>query len=148
MSEDAGIQGEGPVLVAYDGSEYARRTIVEAGELIDVAEAVVLHVIAPAPSVGIGSGPALEAMDKAMDEEALKTAAEGAELARKVGFDASPEHLRSEPVWKGIVDRADALDASVIVMGSKGRSGMSAVLLGSVATAVAQHTRRPVLIIH
>ena len=43
---------------------------------------------------------------------------------------------------------ADEHDASIVVMGSHGRTGISRVLLGSVAGAAASHTARPVLIAH
>ena len=36
----------------------------------------------------------------------------------------------------------------MIVIGSRGRTGLPKVLLGSVAAAVAQHSRRSVLIVH
>jgi nucleotide-binding universal stress UspA family protein len=36
----------------------------------------------------------------------------------------------------------------LIAIGSRGRTGLSKVLLGSVASAVAQHSGRSVLIVH
>jgi nucleotide-binding universal stress UspA family protein len=50
--------------------------------------------------------------------------------------------------WKGIVEAADEQDSSLIVLGSHGRSGLAEVLIGSVAEAVAAHSRCPVLIVH
>ena len=50
--------------------------------------------------------------------------------------------------WQGIVAIGDEFDAGVIVIGSRGRTGLPKVLLGSVASAVAQHSRRSVLIVH
>jgi hypothetical protein len=41
---------------------------------------------------------------------------------------------------------ADDNDAAVVVLGSHGRSGVSYLAMGSVATAVAHHTKRPVMI--
>jgi nucleotide-binding universal stress UspA family protein len=52
------------------------------------------------------------------------------------------------PTWRGIVDAADQHDASLIVLGSHGRSGLVGAVLGSVASAVAAHSRRSVLIVH
>jgi nucleotide-binding universal stress UspA family protein len=43
---------------------------------------------------------------------------------------------------------ADQHDASLIVLGSHGRSGLAGAVLGSVASAVAAHSRRSVLIVH
>jgi nucleotide-binding universal stress UspA family protein len=52
------------------------------------------------------------------------------------------------PTWKGIVEAADEQDSSLIVLGSHGRSGLADVLIGSVAEAVAAHSRRVVLNVH
>jgi nucleotide-binding universal stress UspA family protein len=56
--------------------------------------------------------------------------------------------IEGAPSWKAIVEVADERDASVIVLGSHGRTGLADVLLGSVAGAVAAHSRRTVLISH
>jgi nucleotide-binding universal stress UspA family protein len=52
------------------------------------------------------------------------------------------------PTWKGIADAADKHDASLIVLGSHGRSGLTGMVVGSVAGAVAAHSPRSVLIVH
>ncbi len=78
----------------------------------------------------------------------VRLAAEGARLAKQVGFDAKPAIAQGDPVWQRIVEAADHHDASVVVLGSHGRTGISAVLIGSVAAAAAQHTDRSVLIVH
>lgn len=52
------------------------------------------------------------------------------------------------PVWNLIVEAADQQGANLIVIGSRGRSGIAHILLGSVAAAVAQHSKRSVLIVH
>jgi nucleotide-binding universal stress UspA family protein len=52
------------------------------------------------------------------------------------------------PTWKGIVDAAEEHNASLIVLGSHGRSGLTGIVVGSVASAVAAHSRRSVLIVH
>ena len=79
---------------------------------------------------------------------AERLAKEGAELASENGFDARPELAGGGPVWQQIVEVAEKLEASLIVLGSHGRTGLSYVLLGSVATAVAQHSKRSVFIAH
>jgi K+-sensing histidine kinase KdpD len=52
------------------------------------------------------------------------------------------------PIWEQIVQSAERLDAGLIVIGSHGRTGLGQVMLGSVAAAVAQHSKRSVLIVH
>jgi nucleotide-binding universal stress UspA family protein len=53
-----------------------------------------------------------------------------------------------DPIWRSIVDTADERDASIVVLGSHGRTGIGLALQGSVAAATARHTERPVLIAH
>ena len=49
--------------------------------------------------------------------------------------------------WQGIVGLAEKEDASLIVMGTHGRTGIMHVLMGSVAEAVVRHAHCPVLTI-
>ena len=79
---------------------------------------------------------------------AEQTAAHGASLAEAAGFRAQSMAAEAAPTWKGIVDAADEHDASLIVLGSHGRSGLVGAMIGSVAGAVAAHSRRSVLIVH
>jgi nucleotide-binding universal stress UspA family protein len=46
------------------------------------------------------------------------------------------------------MDAGDDQDASLIILGSRGRAGLGGLLVGSVAGAVAARSRRPVLIVH
>jgi nucleotide-binding universal stress UspA family protein len=79
---------------------------------------------------------------------AEQTAAHGAALAAAAGFQAQSMAAESAPTWRGIVDAADQHDASLVVLGSHGRSGLAGAVVGSVASAVAAHSRRSVLIVH
>jgi nucleotide-binding universal stress UspA family protein len=51
------------------------------------------------------------------------------------------------PTWEAIVDVADEIDAAVIVLGSRGLKGIREQVAGSVSHEVAEHSRRPVLIV-
>ena len=142
----------GPVLFAYDGSDFAKSAIEISGrELQGDRPAIVLTVWEPLEGVPFGgtvSTGTNEEVNRGLVDEATKVAEEGVGLARAAGFDATPLVERGIVTWKLIVDAADQNEASIIVLGSHGRSGVKAVLLGSVATAVASHTKRPVLIAH
>jgi nucleotide-binding universal stress UspA family protein len=78
---------------------------------------------------------------------ALQRAEQGAELARRAGFDAEARAELSAPTWEGIVDLANEVDAAVIVIGSRGLKGVRERLEGSVSHQVAQNSGRPVLIV-
>jgi nucleotide-binding universal stress UspA family protein len=56
--------------------------------------------------------------------------------------------VEAAPTWKALVKLADEKDASLIVLGSHGRTSLAHALLGSVAGAVASHSCRSVLIVH
>ena len=139
------------VLFAYDGSDQAKAAIREAAHQLGAGRpAIVLSVWQPLgalPFAGVARvlPPDLEA---GIEEEAARVADEGARLARSVGFAARPLTGTGDGVWRTIVDAADAYDAGIVVLGSHGRTGLGFVLMGSVASAVAQHTKRPVLIVH
>lgn len=141
----------GPVVFAYDGSELASLAIAKAGELLGAGrEALVLCVWQPF-DVGFApvSGMRVDSTDVAeIRKAAEQTAASGAELARAAGFAARSEAVEATPIWRGLVDLADERNAEVIVLGSHGRHGVAGVLVGSVAGAVASHSRRTVMIVH
>jgi nucleotide-binding universal stress UspA family protein len=141
----------GPVVFAYDGSELAKLAIDEAGrQLAPGRDALVLTVWQP---FDIGFVPVAALQLNAAEiadvrDAAERTAADGASLAQAAGFQARGLEIEGAPTWKGVVQTADEHDASLIVLGSHGRTGLAGVLLGSVAEAVAAHSRRSVLIVH
>jgi nucleotide-binding universal stress UspA family protein len=139
------------VLFAYDGSELAGHAITEAGrELRPGRNALVLTVWEPF-NVGFLPVGGTEFDAAGADEvqaAAEKTASQGASLAEAAGFLAEIMTAEAAPTWKGIIDAADARDASLVVLGSHGRSGVTGLVVGSVASAVAAHSRRSVLIVH
>jgi nucleotide-binding universal stress UspA family protein len=50
--------------------------------------------------------------------------------------------------YQGIIDTAEQRGCDLIVMASHGRSGIAAIVLGSVTTKVLTHTKIPVLVCH
>lgn len=141
----------GPILIAYDGSEYAKEAIRQAGEqLRDDRPAIVLTVWQPYSATAFVGAPGVApvGLEEDIEKEARGVANEGARLARLAGFEAEAVVERGDPVWQRIVESADERDAGVLVMGSHGRTGISRVLMGSVASTAASHTDRPVLIAH
>jgi nucleotide-binding universal stress UspA family protein len=141
----------GPVVFAYDGSELARHAIDESGRLLETGgQALVVTVWQPfdvgfLPAAGLQFDAAQIAQVRTA---AAQTAAEGAAIAEAAGFRAQSAEIETSPTWKGIAELADAHDARLIVLGSHGRSGVAGVLVGSVAGAVAAHSRRSVLVVH
>lgn len=162
----------GPVLLCYDGSDNARQAIERAGQLLGGGEAVVLTVweslgsaiLRSLPSGGTEFGreargiaeDVVDELDASTADAARATALDGAALATGAGFDArslSPRALAraaertAVTVWRAVLDAGDEEDAELIVLGSRGRSGVKSMVLGSVSYGVVHNSGRPVLIV-
>ena len=142
---------EQPILICYDGSPDARRAIDVAAELLGPRPGVVLDV---APLMTAGQALAAMAAPTGNssfadynEADARRRAEDGAEHAREAGFAAEARATVSPCPWEGIVDVAAEIDAAVIVLGSRGLTGVGELARGSVSHEVAGHARRPVLII-
>lgn len=148
------------ILIAYDGSADADAAMGRAAELLPGAEAAVLivwerfvDVVMRTSALGVGSGMAniyaySEEIDAASRDAALTTANAGAERATAAGLLARPRvDARQNDVADTILAAAADLDVELIVMGTRGRSGVRSFLLGSVSHAVVQHADRAVLVV-
>jgi nucleotide-binding universal stress UspA family protein len=160
------------VLLCFDGSEPARQAIERAGQVLGERSAIVLTVWESVGSAILRRTPTgasdlarearevseevVEELDSRTAANALATATEGAELASAAGFDARPLAPRaiaraverdSATVWRAVLAAADEADAELIVLGSRGRSGVASMLLGSVSYGVVHNSTRPVLIV-
>jgi nucleotide-binding universal stress UspA family protein len=151
----AGVRGgempDNPILICYDGSEGARRAIQAAASLLGPRRAVVLDLGPPLTTAesfaalsAVVPGTAFEELNV---DEAVRRAQVGAELARRAGFEAEARGGVAAPTWEGVLEVADEIDAPVIVMGSRGLVGLRELLEGSRSHEVAEHARRPVLIV-
>lgn len=141
------------ILIAYDGSADSRAALEFAAKHLTTQSTVIVTVWEPL-LVQLKrhpiAGPALFTdQGEEWKELAEHRAKEGAELARAAGLpDVSYRAVAdNESIWQTIVDAADELDASLIVTGSRGLSGVRSVLLGSVSNHVLHHAHRPTLIV-
>lgn len=145
------------VLICYDGSADAKAAIEAGGRLLAGQEVTVLTVwepfaeVAARNVVGIGLVPSIpdpEEIDRASIEAATESAQEGAKLAREAGMEARPRTCsRLTSISEAIMHEADAIEADAILMGSRGRTGLKSLLLGSVSHSVIQHADRPVIVV-
>jgi nucleotide-binding universal stress UspA family protein len=144
------MASSGPVLFAYDGSDLAKRAIEQAGlQLAPARDALIVCVWQPGD---VGFLPTSERHFDAADAAAVckaaeDTAAYGASLAEQAGFLPQSVAIQAAPTWEGIVKAAEERGAGIIVLGSHRRHGIVGHLLGSVSSAVMEHTECPVLIV-
>jgi nucleotide-binding universal stress UspA family protein len=143
---------DGPLVLCYDGSADAGHAIRRAGALFSGRLALVVTVWqASAASMAPGfTGETVDLfeLDRAMADAAGRLADEGVRIAQEAGLLADPLVVEATgPVWKTIVEIADREAAATVVMGSRGLTGLRAMLLGSVSSAVVHHADRPTLII-
>ena len=60
---------------------------------------------------------------------------------------SSPHGARSRGVASALVEYAREREAALLVVGSRGRSAVRQIILGSVAMATLHHAYRPVLVV-
>jgi len=151
MTAETTGSGSGLVVFGYDGSDLAKLAIDEAARLLGPGHDALVLTVWQAFNVGFVPVAGLQlnaAQVTEVKRAAEETAADGAARANAVGFRARGLAVETAPTWKGVVEVAEDQDAGLIVLGSHGRTGLSSVLIGSVAEAVAAHSQRSVLITH
>jgi nucleotide-binding universal stress UspA family protein len=129
---------------ATDGSELADGALEHVRELARLHGSGIVAVHANEVLTGRFGGAPLLA-----DEPEIrhKIEAQVAEL-RTAGFDAKLEVLSGGDDVATLIERAAAeAGADLVVVGTHGRSGVTAALLGSVARALCRTSRRPVLVV-
>ena len=145
------------VLLAYDGSESAKAAVSHAARLFPQRPLLVLSVgrsmaaVASAGVAGIPAGVAGEALAR-LDEEAQRKAdglaEEGAEAAVAAGLQATARGAMAHgSIWATILEVANDEDVAAVVVGSRGRSDVTSILLGSVSSGVIHHGDRPVVVV-
>jgi nucleotide-binding universal stress UspA family protein len=150
-------QVNNPILFAYDGSDNSAVAIQAAEPLLAGRDALVCHVwsglsraVLHADSDALPGRlrSAAEELDRADREAAEGMAAEGAQVAVTAGFEAQPLPVRERrKLWRTLLEEAERRDASVIVAGAHGLSGLERALLGSVSTALLNNSSVPLLVV-
>jgi nucleotide-binding universal stress UspA family protein len=139
------------ILICFDGSTDAKEAIAHGAPLLRGQRATVLTVWSPFDAVALGLSGGVEDMqanDEAGRLHAEHQAQVGARLAIEAGFDAEPRTVdRRTTIADAILGEADTLEATAILMGSRGLTGVKSLLLGSVSHAVIQHADRTVIVV-
>lgn len=130
------------IVVALDGSSLAEASLRPALGLARAGGGKLELLRVVDPPEGLGKHAFLRA-ERAKAYRYLRV------QAKRVG-DAGVEaavHVRVGPVVATILAAADQLGAGLIAAGTHGRSGLSRLVMGSVATGLVEHSRVPLLLV-
>lgn len=132
------------VLVPFTDSEDARQALKHALTSFSDAEITVIHVVSFATYSG-HEGISVRYVED-ISEEGERLLEQAQEIADEHGKTIETELLQGNPKHK-ITQYAEESEADHIVMGSRGRSGISRLLLGSVAETVVRRSPVPVTVV-
>ena len=137
-------------LVATDGSkeaeaavDYAITLAKRTGASLQVLSVGILSkgaaVVGPNTERLAASSPGMKDAKSAVDAAVRR--------AKAAGVPAKPQTAQAPDPAPAIVQRAEDLGATMIIMGSRGMTGIKRVLLGSVAERVVELAHCPVLVV-
>lgn len=131
-------------MVPIDGSPHANKAIEFAADISKRygSRLILLHVI-PIRVYAFAEVGAVLSEDVEEGEEILRR---GVELAKSLGLEADRRLGKGIPAEE-ILRVAEEEGVDLIVIGSRGLSGVKAFLLGSVSDKVSHHAKCPVLIV-
>jgi len=161
----------GPVLLCHDGSEGAQRAVDAAAALLGPRPARLLTVWESTASVALrhvnparaGAGELAGLVEDVAAELDRDVAARAQAIAEAGAANASARGLPADPlarravsgtlerdettVWATVLAVGEDLDASLIVLGTRGRASWRALATGSVSRGALHNARRPVLLV-
>ncbi|TMT85282.1 universal stress protein [Haloterrigena sp. H1] len=134
------------ILVAYDGSAPAQKAVEHAFTTYPDEEIVLLRVIEAADgSTGAGIMAAQELFRDREEKVSEELPEEIQEIVSDPDTDFRTETAVGKPA-REVVRFAEDNDIDHIIIGSHGRSGLSRVLLGSVAEKIVRRAPIPVTV--
>ena len=152
----------GPVVIGFDGTTIAQQALRESAALLAPRAALVVVVweagrafelmtlpVQPleSPPVWLDPGTAMEA-EHAAHETAERLAEHGAALASELGYQAEGLAVADElTVADTLLCVAADRDSQALVVGSHGRRGLTAALLGSTSRGVVDKATCPVVVV-
>jgi len=139
------------ILMPTDGSAHSERAIERGVELAKLCGAKVtgIHVMQDYQMMMASEGMVPPGMEEQMDKQARDQAASFLAIvqqaADKAGVPCDTLVVKGHQPYDAIVDTANARGCDLIVMTSRYRKGLAALLLGSEASRVLHRSSIPVL---
>ena len=136
------------ILVAVDGSPNSDRAVQHALDMVAGDLATELHLLNVQPSLrgAIATFVNREQIASYHREEGNKALTSAVALAGKASV-AAQVHIGVGRQGEVVRDFVKKLGAKMVVMGTRGHTGLSGVLLGSVAQDVIAHVDVPVTLV-
>jgi nucleotide-binding universal stress UspA family protein len=144
------------ILIATDGSTLAGKAVSHGLGLAKSMGAKVTAVIVEAPFNVLGVPESRSRFltqefaqhAAAIKKHASKVLGDVVDAARNAGVSCDTVQREDDHPYQAIIKTAQEKGCDAIVMASHGRSGIAAVLLGSVTNKVLTHTDIPVVVVH
>src|SRR5512140_3524641 len=142
------------LLAATDGSERSNYAVDHAIALAKLlgAKLTLLHVAGQYPPPMLVDGTVFPTLPQEEHEAAAANQAKQildpcVAKAEAAGVACTALHESDSAAWHAIIETAARAECDVIVMGSHGRGGLAALIMGSQTQRVLHHTNLPVLVV-
>ena len=142
------------ILIAVDASEYSQKAAqygMGLAQQLD-AEVALIHVDEFPMMTNVGGDPILGDQMIVLPELAEIQKDSATHLLEQMVADygeglTATKIIKSGDIKSEILETAKSWDASIIVMGTHGRTGLDHFLLGSMAESITRHSDCPVMIV-
>ena len=139
------------ILVPIDGSECSLTAAKYATRIAkdENAQLFCIHIIASVPYGYATSATAIDQYFKDINEKVESWFDKVKNMAKNEGIPGLKTETFTDvkSVIGSIIDYATSRDVDLIVIGTRGRTGLKRFLMGSVANGVVQHAHCPVLLV-
>lgn len=153
------------ILIAFDGSPDAIRAIKYAAKFLgspqdpphvilatvwesSMHQAARISAMSGVFAATMAQGENYTHVEDVLRTEALATNNQGVRLAASLGLTAEGHLVElGSTVWQAVVETADKHNVDIIVTGTRGETGLKALIHSSVSEHVLKRSNRPVLVV-
>lgn len=139
--------------MGFDGSKDSGKAVEVAAELAErfEGELTIVHVYSSprwiyASYAGIPP-PDLEQLERAAKEAAVNVLGKGLQISTEHGKKAQGELIEAASVVEALAEFTSHEKTDLVVVGSRGTTGLKRLILGSVSGGLVAHAACPVLVV-